>query len=1065
MSSTTFKPSRKYLECFNRQHDLNEQRFNTYTPMRKLIQPELLTPTNRGNTLNVSQNEHMASNQQVEMCQSPHLRSTPMRQSMNWRPQNSTDCDGYSFTRLGTRNYNPIYTSIPQQPSPLHHYNKFYTTDMTPNTAVITPIRPMTQFYPQQPMSMLHQRFRPKQQNLHQEAGQDMPTEMNFLVGNVEDERAQYPATIQSQYMRNPYSVKSHETVGFPFQSSQRNYTPDAMFWEQNMIDNKKYCNENYEFQQQQHYDNISLSYRPLKRSFESRGQHLVSATYIPPRLNSSSTEMEWEQVPQQISKRSRHDHNQTPQLLVSLDDHMTDDDYQLKQSIIHHGTHLTHTQPSSKKRTRRLKVKKDSKLQKHKKTTNNTNFDSSRNSKRHIKQQIASKMTSRQLQTKTKVLKQRRLKKDPLYRPPYRIAQMTFARRILPFRKCRLTNPFGSSPYYVVSLPRCVERVLDHNRTNVMLPQNKPSLKTFPSQKRTFALTQHLSQSLPKPKGTPQVSCQLHQSSEIEVHLSNESNRRNADLGNETLNSKTKKQISRSYTRKQQLHSNAKSRRMYRRRLMLKKRFICSPNLSSTGHTMKLRSTSQMRYEGNKSTSTSKSTECREVIPTCPMVRDDDIKATGNDNEYQASKSKEISSISDTNTSVLCESKQIPEALSMQMDNDTKSPCPKQTHPHMESPSIMKQLPTSTDKEQQSSNTKETSTLSNTTTSILCDSKDLLDVDTMTNQMENASKSPFPQQAHAHMESPSIIKEQSMIEGEIFNTQGTKYEDGKDEDGINSIAFKHKSHEDPLQQERADDQKTLRTVRNSFIMTDEQGTQVAKAQINLPKGTKFKIVKVVTDNPKVIALTKNNQQPTIIHEVHDNESMTQTADTNEVQIVPKYKLRPGLVGTQQEEENKWLKNIPVPIKQHKKKDKINSNNSVSNKIEENTETITIIPETIESQDEQRDDGNYESNTTAGLHKEMGQHKNTTEITEENAKGNDSAKPKHSMLQETDDGKINQDKKLPILKSAIHTTLQTESEREWLEDMRRKIFGIEKPSQPQESMRTEIDEVRSQLYQ
>ena len=160
-------PSRKYLDIYNKQHEFNDQRFNTFTPIRTRMQPQVFTPTHRANgPLDVSQYEEFISSQPLQLSQSPQLRSTPRHSTMNWTGLNSEDCNTNTFQNI--RNHNQIYSSMQPQLKHMYHYKYLKPTDVRPNSLVMTPNRTIPDGYTESRVSMPNTSFMLNEQNFIQ---------------------------------------------------------------------------------------------------------------------------------------------------------------------------------------------------------------------------------------------------------------------------------------------------------------------------------------------------------------------------------------------------------------------------------------------------------------------------------------------------------------------------------------------------------------------------------------------------------------------------------------------------------------------------------------------------------------------------------------------------------------------------------------------------------------------------------------------------------------------------------------------------------------------------------
>ena len=95
--------------------------------------------------------------------------------------------------------------------------------------------------------------------------------------------------------------------------------------------------------------------------------------------------------------------------------------------------------------------------------------------------------------------------------------------------------------------------------------------------------------------------------------------------------------------------------------------------------------------------------------------------------------------------------------------------------------------------------------------------------------------------------------------------------------------------------------------VKNTFIMKDQQGKRVAKAELRLPKGTRFKIIKFVPPNAKPTSKTI----PLKDHLTPKDEGKIQPTDKEVELPKAKYKItRPGHK-VQLKCDDKWLQKDP----------------------------------------------------------------------------------------------------------------------------------------------------------
>ena len=708
------------------------------------------------------------------------------------------------------------------------------------------------------------------------------------------------------------------------------------MFWDETMPENNNYSLQNEPLNQQHHYQSTSLAYLPLKRSFVTTHPHPVSETYIPNSCNLSRNNLEQDEFTAQNCNEYNHNSNQSGQLLLSLDDHMTDDDYNLKQTIMQHANRMRQKTSSTKNKTTRTQLKRRSKLQttpnKKKKILINSRKATSTN-----KLETFPTLRSHKLGQQKKLLRKRIRQKDPLYRAPYRISQMRFARRILPFRTCRLTNPFGCAPYYVLSLPRCVQRVLDHNRTNVLLPPYQTTLPTFPSGKRRSSLTD-LHQIVPESEDRAVKSLQHNIACDVRKEKKSKglyvNNTHPANSKNKAISSKKKADKSSNSRWNKEHHTtakyriisrrtltqnpngkcspspvesrcnlpldrNAKSRRLCRSKIMKKKRLISSQLLTSTHFQVRSRSTSQNKYvqSTRKCTvttplTTNQETQFMEISPSKNEVWPDLEISSSRANYEERSNPFEI-----TSDASLCDAELVihDHTVSCKMDKDPKSPSTHENRPtqiDINAPSMM-----------QEELMLQPDILNTPATQCADTSKEECMMSSSSNEHSHEHHPPEKGQTQVN----SISTQSEMNNYSSITPPGTDPQ------------LENAKHPEEVK-------NTLRSVRNSFIMTDEQGNKVAAAEINLPKGTKFKIVKVVTDNPKLIALTNNKKQPTLIHEVENAEqdqAITDTQPHQQPNSVGSYSLRPGLPQNVKKEEDKWLQNLPQEIstkKQTRKK-------------------------------------------------------------------------------------------------------------------------------------------------
>ena len=940
------RPSRKYVDVYHTQQDFNNQPSNTFTPLRRPMEGEILTPSNRPkNPLNVSHHTDIGYSQQLQMPESPLLRSTPINHSMNWRGRSSPNLNTYALVRIPRNTYNDMYTGSHQDVSHIDQYNRFNAFDVTPMRPIMTPNRQIRTFCQEPAMSMDPSNLVLKHQNL--------------------TENMQQP-TGQTQYIRYPVFHQAPESMGLQVEGSTQSYVPDGIFWDQNLHHNNNYPTPNYQFQQTQpNYGNLSFTAQNIHRTYNSKQQHPVSSTYIPPRFDMSSNDLEGDKLPQEKYNVRTHDTTLESPLLLFLDDHLTEDDYKLKTKLQEHYSDWRQTQSIQTIKRRKLEKKMPRKGQINAAITSNTKCHGTTRVNRKIKEQKLLPVSGTRLHKK-KLQKRRRYHKDPLYRPPYRISQMTFARRILPFRRCRLTNPFGCSPFYVVSLPRCVERVLEHNRTNLILPQNKHSIRKLPSRNR--------------PSPLPLISSEMGPDNSQPVHTLHQDNTRHANINtyfklNQHSIFKSRAQLA--------LHRNAKSRRISRKTLMQKQRSTSKSHRDQTGYSMTLRCTNKQKVLQNSTLKLTAAIPTPAISDSSPLITttedgvSDLAKFTSN-HEVTCNVNEGHSDL-DTTPSIVSSSQHLTESqqICTKMDKTAKStngkdlgniPSPHQENLHDTEP-FDEQAAKCQDRDEDHS------------------------VKAMTGYADSYSHTDATYQIQDNLNCPQI----NVTKNPTYVDHSCEVEDYKTSPAA---------------------QNTLRNVRNSFIMTDDKGNKVAAAQINLPKGTRFKIVKVVSDNPKVIALTSDNKQPTIIHEVHNSENDASNGETSikkEVQIVPKYKIRPALLRNENKEEDKWLKNLPEPIstKTEKKVEEVKSKSKEALHMEDIKQSLT----------------------------HSGQLKTTA-------------------LEGNNDSMTHIHNRKAIKNMSITNTLDSQTNEEWIAEMKRKIHGLDKPPQKEPTIKTQIDEVR-----